>query len=689
MSASQARLLSITARLSNNELSSQLITNSKVRLATESQKASDEYLNALNATKLGFVHYDDKGASQIYDLTPALIYSYEPLKNQYAIQNAQGKNLVTALDAKNYQETDNLDDFLANYVNVKSVETTASINKREKYNDDYAQYLKDLDNYNNVEYPAYLAEQGNYDKGKAQYEADMLKYEAEKKQYDEIDYPAYLEALRVYNEIDYPAYEAALKNYNDNVLPAYQPMLDQYYKDLADYQKDYKKYQEELQKLPSDDMYKMFTSVVGDIYNPDSCYRNAINGSFSGDVGCYAHVLTYLLGYDIANDKATTEELCTSTGVNYYLEDSDITEAALHSDGQGKKLKPVGDRMVDPSLLCDGDDNYSAPYRKGGVIYRDQVKENMIASAIIAGRKPSEIEILKSDYIYDEATNSVAGIKTLKQKAIDLLYLIKHHETYADYESIVNFTDGDFKSIATVIPPIPPIKPEIPEPPIEPLPPTPPTEPVPPVFNATPPIPPKKPEPPIKPEPEYILAIDDKEKGQWYINLWHMMNGSDSANILEKVDDTAVDVDYPLFTIPGAKKDLLSANYAVILDEQLSDASWLQYALDNGIVTLKKTQYYDPSADSGKIPELDAEGIMWNDVVYSNSEDIREVEDTQAIAIAQAKYEKTLNEIEAKDNKYDTDLKNLDTIHNALQTEYDSIKNVISKNVERSFKAFS
>ncbi len=30
-----------------------------------------------------------------------------------------------------------------------------------------------------------------------------------------------------------------------------------------------------------------------------------------------------------------------------------------------------------------------------------------------------------------------------------------------------------------------------------------------------------------------------------------------------------------------------------------------------------------------------------------------------------------------------------DTIHNALQTEYESVKNVISKNVERSFKAFS
>ena len=36
MSASQARLLSITARLTDNEMSSQLITNSKLRLADKS-----------------------------------------------------------------------------------------------------------------------------------------------------------------------------------------------------------------------------------------------------------------------------------------------------------------------------------------------------------------------------------------------------------------------------------------------------------------------------------------------------------------------------------------------------------------------------------------------------------------------------------------------------------------------------
>ena len=55
MAASQARLLSITTRLTNNEFRPQMIANSKTRLANETQAASDEYMEALNATKLQYV----------------------------------------------------------------------------------------------------------------------------------------------------------------------------------------------------------------------------------------------------------------------------------------------------------------------------------------------------------------------------------------------------------------------------------------------------------------------------------------------------------------------------------------------------------------------------------------------------------------------------------------------------------
>ena len=62
----------------------------------------------------------------------------------------------------------------------------------------------------------------------------------------------------------------------------------------------------------------------------------------------------------------------------------------------------------------------------------------------------------------------------------------------------------------------------------------------------------------------------------------------------------------------------------------------------------------------------------------------------------QEKYDKTIRDINAKteliqaeDRTLELRLKQLDTEQNALQTEMDAVKKVISKNVETSFKTFS
>ena len=52
MSASQARLLSITARLTDNENSGQDISYSKIQLADKMDQINADYLEALKATKL-------------------------------------------------------------------------------------------------------------------------------------------------------------------------------------------------------------------------------------------------------------------------------------------------------------------------------------------------------------------------------------------------------------------------------------------------------------------------------------------------------------------------------------------------------------------------------------------------------------------------------------------------------------
>ena len=79
---------------------------------------------------------------------------------------------------------------------------------------------------------------------------------------------------------------------------------------------------------------------------------------------------------------------------------------------------------------------------------------------------------------------------------------------------------------------------------------------------------------------------------------------------------------------------------------------------------------------------LSEEEIESNDLM---SEDTIELEITRA----EAEYKRETNKIQAKDKRYDLELKNIDTEHNSLQTEYDSIKSVIDKNVERHFKLFA
>ncbi len=569
MSAGQARLLSVTARLTDNELRSQMLTNSKLRLADKSSEASSKYMDALNSEKLTFKSYSGDGTVTNSNLTPALLYTYQSLKNQYAIRNASGQYLVSGTDAKNYEQSDTLYDFLNCYGLVD--------------NTLYEQYEKDKENYN-----VYLDE-----------------------------YEKYLEYLADYN---------------------------QYLKDYADYEA----------ALTRPDLYAEFSNIVGKSDAPKSCYSNALSGAN----GCYIHVLAHLLDYEGGDTVSKTAYTASNGKQTTPLIDSQITSSALHTDGLSAQFQPISEMLDDTSILCDGDDD-SANFDS---------KENIIQSAIDSGRTPTEFEILRSDYIYDAATNSVTGIKTLKQKTIDLLYILQHLNDFVTNgdisaedqstiikETLINFTDGDMRKLTPQEPPKLEVVPE-----------------------------PEVVEEPVK--PAYDIIVNDSEKAQWYINLWYMMNGSESAN---KVGSGTNDDGTTYYGIANNEKNEANSNYKEIDANLLTSSEWLQFALTNGLVTLSQATYYNPSVNGGKQPDMSAEGYTWSSIIYTSASDIVAQEDEVAIAKAEVEYENAVREIENEDKKIDQDLKKLDTEHNALQTEYDSIKSVIDKNVERSFKAFS
>ena len=129
LSASQARLLSITARLSDNELRSQTITTAKMALANKTSEASAAYLDALNESELMFATYDADGNKVLQKLTGTSLTEYGILKNQYGIINTDGQIMVSETDATNYLESATMGEFLEKY-------GVATVEDEEKENPD-------------------------------------------------------------------------------------------------------------------------------------------------------------------------------------------------------------------------------------------------------------------------------------------------------------------------------------------------------------------------------------------------------------------------------------------------------------------------------------------------------------------------------------------------------------------------
>lgn len=145
MSASQARLLSITTRLTNNEFRSQMTANSKIRLANETQIASEKYMKALDSSKLQYSYFDANGNKTQQTLTAGVLSYYQPLKNQYALVNNAGQVLVSSADATTFTEATNRDEFL---VLNKCAETV----KKDIDNPAYPQWKREVPDINDSKY---------------------------------------------------------------------------------------------------------------------------------------------------------------------------------------------------------------------------------------------------------------------------------------------------------------------------------------------------------------------------------------------------------------------------------------------------------------------------------------------------------------------------------------------------------
>ena len=186
---------------------------------------------------------------------------------------------------------------------------------------------------------------------------------------------------------------------------------------------------------------------------------------------------------------------------------------------------------------------------------------------------------------------------------------------------------------------------------------------------------------PEKPDVPYYIEkeerkIVDKDKGQWYVNLWHRMNGPSQTK--------AGTTDESGNIVEGGTTEGGLPRYKVLEDGLMNNADWLQYALEKGTVTLERVDFSDPTEEGTGLSDC-----TWTSIIWTNAQDITEEQNEAAITKAEVEYEQALRDIEAKDKQYDNQLKLLDSEHNALQTEYDSVKGVIEKNIERTLKIYS
>lgn len=584
LAASQARLLSITSRLSDNELRSQTITNAKMSLATKTSDASSQYMNALNATQLMFSTYDASGNKMTQRLSASSLATYGELKNQYGVINNAGQIMVSELDAANYLASATLADFLAKY-------GVAEATKTDKPNPEY------IDKATTIWGPDWEI----WDNGGT----------------------------------------GAVGGLNGR-----EPQQPDYTKVV-------------ITKDPNSELYQKFRDASA------GCYNQAMG---SRPV-CYLHVLAHLL--DLNEElSGFPKSYTTINGDSISIDKGKITGSNIYYNGKTGNMVPVSQKVCEDGVMAA--ENEADMNELLSMVNNPSTDPNALRN-----------KKLLSNYYIDAAGN--AQLKSLKQKVIDLYYAVENYGSLGiDYDTTLKDSMRSFQEDMTLLDMIYNVEPDVPayekahdewEAEMEKQ------------INE------------LHQIEKIMTVIDieytDKDAAQWYINLWHRMNGPSDYKVELDGFDNGERADEKTKAALGEQEtgDSSPANgltpggqllWTVLEDGLYNSADWLQAALENGTVTLERVQFTEPTEEGTGL-----EDVTWTSILYTNASDISEEQNEAAITKAEIQYQATVKDIEAKDKQYDNVLKRLDTEHSALQTEYDSVKSIIDKQIERHLKMYS
>ena len=152
LAASQARLLSLTARQHSVEGRAQYLQAQKLRLANESDRVYENYVNALDATSIQTKSYDSNGKVHWVDGSLNNLMRYDAddksLGNIYYVQDINSGKLYMPTNLVNAYNSSNNDVFqFLNNIGIKY--------EKDVYNDEYMDALRTVNAYKNEGYDTF------------------------------------------------------------------------------------------------------------------------------------------------------------------------------------------------------------------------------------------------------------------------------------------------------------------------------------------------------------------------------------------------------------------------------------------------------------------------------------------------------------------------------------------------------
>ena len=655
LAASQARLLTITARLADNELRSQTINNAKMRLATQTAQASQNYVNALNQSDLMFKNTMLDGTSQTQLLTYNALNNYSPYNTQYGLINNSGLLLVSEAEADMFKAAGgNLQKYLkahglaweSTYFTLKDNDEMMNELKLA-YAENFSGLFEGLtktdmesfyEAYNSAEASAEYMDYNKYRTGTlAEYKLAYAGFKnwllGDKADGSSNTVSSFADAIATKYSLSDPTnipniYDKLLDSIssntdidvttlkNDNYFGTYEQHNIQYSLGVNVVTIDGKQYFSYCKE--EEDDCKIDNENHNIVLSDDSIItltndNSKISGYTPAEGAGEGSVQTLSDGSNVLYVKEPNKD--------FYVEQYTYKDGKLYNTS----VLPKDENNNNESLVVDIIESLLAD-----MLDNNKVFNTFLASQVSKSfNKESITNLLKfmfgtnSDGIANNPLKDLNDIAVNEYADMDKVLNKLYEMNSTDYDEMSN--SGQFKG-------------------------------------------------------DFIAFLVDKNViTQEYANMIRMHQVDVMVAVYGEPKYAWSDsTDKSNTGNPDSRAqwytnlfNRMQNGYQVLEDGLASSNDWIEYAFKNGLVSMEQV-------DSN---------FNWVALNYQTCVAITEQTDNSAaVAKAEAEYNRAMNDIKQKDSIYDLQLKNIDTEHNSLQQEYESISKVISKNIERTMK---